>query len=99
MPAGAASCRPVLPSCVPASPRAGYRLLDSLTPIQAILLDSSAQALQLAQALWQRGFWVAAIRPPTVPSARLRITLSAAHSETEVASLLAALLELERDIA
>ncbi|WP_374538426.1 8-amino-7-oxononanoate synthase [Chitinimonas taiwanensis] len=76
-----------------------YRLLDSPTPIQPILLESSAQALQLAQALWQRGFWVAAIRPPTVPSARLRITLSAAHSEAEVACLLAALLELERDVA
>lgn len=67
------------------------QLLPSSTPIQPLLLDTSANALALADVLWQQGIWVAAIRPPTVPSARLRITLSAAHSAEEVDLLLAAL--------
>ncbi|QDQ29313.1 8-amino-7-oxononanoate synthase [Chitinimonas arctica] len=72
-----------------------YRLPAWSTPIQPIELETSQQALALAEALWQRGIWVAAIRPPTVPTPRLRITLSAAHSEADVAALVAALHELE----
>jgi len=71
-----------------------YTLLESTTAIQPILLTSSEQAVALSQALRERGLWVAAIRPPTVPSARLRVTLSAAHEEADVAALLAALHEL-----
>jgi len=50
----------------------------------------------VSEALSQRGLWVPAIRPPTVPrgSARLRITLTAAHTETDVDALLAALSEV-----
>lgn len=73
-----------------------YRLADSSTPIQPLLLADSAAALQLSQALWQRGLWVAAIRPPTVAQARLRITVSAAHREEDVDALLAALQDLAR---
>lgn len=63
------------------------------TPIQPLMLGSSRRALQVAAALLERGFLVTAIRPPTVPdgSARLRVTLSAAHSEGQVDSLLNAL--------
>jgi 8-amino-7-oxononanoate synthase len=50
-------------------------------------------AVELGAALWERGFWVPAIRPPSVPkgTARLRITLSAAHSLADVDALADAL--------
>jgi len=71
----------------------GLTLMDSFTPIQPILIGSAARALRLSQLLRERGLMVTAIRPPTVPagSARLRVTLSAAHSEAHVESLLNAL--------
>ena len=52
--------------------------------------------MALAEALWQRGFWVPAIRPPTVPqgTARLRVSLSAAHATTDVDALVDALAAL-----
>jgi len=68
----------------------GFQLMDSATPIQPILVGESERALALSEALEQQGIFVSAIRPPTVPegSARLRVTLSAAHSETQVDKLL-----------
>ncbi|WP_263224493.1 8-amino-7-oxononanoate synthase [Pseudomonas alabamensis] len=73
--------------------RIGLRLMDSPTAIQPILVGDSAQALQLSQRLRERGLLVTAIRPPTVAagSARLRVTLSAAHSAAQVQLLLNAL--------
>ncbi|WP_068824631.1 8-amino-7-oxononanoate synthase [Pseudomonas sp. BMS12] len=73
----------------------GLSLMDSPTPIQPILVGDSARALQLSALLKARGLLVGAIRPPTVPagSARLRVTLSATHSEAQLERLLAALAE------
>ncbi len=73
--------------------RAGLPLLDSSTPIQPLLCGDNARALAMAAALEAQGFWVAAIRPPTVPEgrARLRITLTAAHDESQVDALVVAL--------
>ena len=73
----------------------GLQLMDSATPIQPILVGDSARALQLSQLLRERGLLVTAIRPPTVPagSARLRVTLSAAHSLAQLELLLEALAE------
>ncbi len=73
----------------------GLALMDSPTPIQPIVIGDSAQALRLSGMLRERGLLVTAIRPPTVPagSARLRVTLSAAHSEAQVQLLLNALAE------
>lgn len=72
-----------------------YRLAPSPTPIQPILLGDAGQALALSQALFERGLWVAAIRPPTVATARLRVTLSALHADAEIDRLVATLLELQ----
>lgn len=73
----------------------GLRLMDSPTPIQPILIGGSAQAMALSAELRQRGILVGAIRPPTVPAgtARLRVTLSASHTEAQVDRLLLALAE------
>lgn len=71
----------------------GLQLMESSTAIQPIVLGEAAQALAASEALFARGLLVAAIRPPTVPAgtARLRVTLSAAHSDTQVDQLLEAL--------
>ena len=73
----------------------GLTLMDSASPIQPILVGDSQRALQLAFLLRERGLLVTAIRPPTVPagSARLRVTLSAAHSDAQLEQLLQALAE------
>jgi 8-amino-7-oxononanoate synthase len=68
----------------------GGRASDQpVTPIQPVLLGSSEAALQAQRELLEAGFCVVAIRPPTVPqgSARLRVTLSAAHTEAQVDEL------------
>ncbi|MDX8391652.1 MAG: 8-amino-7-oxononanoate synthase [Mariprofundaceae bacterium] len=72
---------------------AGLPLSASETPIQVLILGDDSVALQASEALLERGFFVAAIRPPTVPegTARLRITLSAAHAEADIDSLVQAL--------
>lgn len=71
----------------------GLRLMDSSTPIQPILVGGNEAALRLSRDLLEAGFLVAAIRPPTVPTgtARLRLTLSAAHEESHIDRLLDAL--------
>ena len=71
----------------------GLTLMDSTTPIQPILVAADEQALRLSQTLKEQGLLITAIRPPTVPigQARLRVTFSAAHEETDVDVLLAAL--------
>lgn len=73
-----------------------WPLLPSLTAIQPLVVGDNQAALDLAQALWDRGLWVPAIRPPTVPrgTARLRISVSAAHSTADIDRLIAALHEL-----
>ena len=72
----------------------GYRLMASDTAIQPIVVGSNEAALALSAALRSRGIWVPAIRPPTVPpgTARLRVSLSAAHGIDDVQRLVDALL-------
>jgi 8-amino-7-oxononanoate synthase len=71
----------------------GLKLAASATPIQPLPVPGAARALAISEALRRRGFWVSAIRYPTVPKGteRLRITLSAGHTETQVDALLDAL--------
>lgn len=75
-----------------------WRLLPSDTGIQPVIIGGNAATLATGSALLERGFWVGAIRPPTVPpgSARLRITLCATHTPAEVDALAAAILEIEQ---
>jgi len=71
----------------------GFELLDSTTPIQGVVVGDNEKVILLSQYLRERGLLVGAIRPPTVPkgSARLRITLSASHSDDDLDQLFAAL--------
>jgi 8-amino-7-oxononanoate synthase len=75
-----------------------WHLMPSSTAIQPLLVGDNRAALDLSEQLRERGIWVTAIRPPTVPqgTARLRITLSAAHNTSEVTRLIDALHELAR---
>ncbi len=74
-----------------------WQLLPSDTPIQPLLIGDNFTALAVMQALWQKGFWVAAIRPPTVPvgTARLRITLSCLHTTADIDGLIQALTHIK----
>lgn len=73
-------------------------LADSNTPIQPVIIGTAEAALAVSKALLDAGFWVAAIRPPTVPpgTARLRITFSADHTESQVDALVDALSSVTR---
>ncbi len=73
-----------------------WKLLPSSTAIQPILIGENDETLRVADALYAQGIWVPAIRPPTVPqgTARLRVSLSAAHSIEQVDHLLDALRNL-----
>ncbi|MDY0011375.1 MAG: 8-amino-7-oxononanoate synthase [Rhodocyclaceae bacterium] len=74
-----------------------WQLLDAPTPIQPVVIGDNAEALAVARALGEEGLWVPAIRPPTVPrgTARLRISLTAAHTREDVERLASALNRLE----
>ncbi|MBI2746418.1 MAG: 8-amino-7-oxononanoate synthase [Burkholderiales bacterium] len=80
--------------------RRGWSHLASATPIQPLIIGGNAEVMAAAQALEAQGLWVSAIRAPTVPvgTARLRITLSAAHTHDDVARLLAALDQLAQEV-
>jgi 8-amino-7-oxononanoate synthase len=74
---------------------AGHALAPSDMPIQPLILGTNPRALAASATLRERGILVPAIRPPTVPegTARLRISLSAAHSDQDVSRLVTALRE------
>ena len=76
---------------------AHWSLPESSTAIQPLIVGSNADALHLSAALERQGLWVPAIRPPTVPAgtARLRFTLSAAHTGEQLDRLLATLARME----
>ncbi|KLV04823.1 8-amino-7-oxononanoate synthase [Photobacterium aquae] len=88
-----------LSECLSGQLKHGVGLIDTQTPIKPLVVGSSERALSLSSSLRRKGFWVAAIRPPTVPvnGARLRITLTAAHSVGHVEQLATALNEVMDD--
>lgn len=75
-----------------------WQLFSSDTAIQPVIIGPNDEAMRAAAALYEQGFWVPAIRPPTVPpdTARLRITLSAAHTVQDVEQLVNAVNTLEQ---
>lgn len=79
---------------------ANIPLMNSHTPIQPVVVGDSAQAMQLSAKLREQGIIVGAIRPPTVPagSARLRITLTAAHTTEQVQRLTDALIKAWHEV-
>ena len=74
----------------------GFLTGPSETPIMPIRFDSETLAVEASNKLLERGFFVPAIRPPTVPkgTSRLRLTMSALHSKAEIESLVQALAEV-----
>jgi 8-amino-7-oxononanoate synthase len=68
----------------------GLSLMPSTSPIQPLMVGDADKAVRLSEYLYQQGFYVTAIRPPTVPvgEARLRFTLSAGHTKQHVEQLL-----------
>ena len=68
----------------------GLELLDSPTPIQAVMIGDSQRAVDCSEALWKEGIYIPAIRPPTVTAgtARLRVSFSADHEPAHVVQLL-----------
>ena len=75
-----------------------WQLSESQTAIQPLLIGRNDEALAVMEGLRARGLWVPAIRPPTVPegTARLRIALSAAHTEADIDKLIEALTTLAK---
>lgn len=75
-------------------------LMPSESAIQPLLAGDAGRALELSRRLREKGLLVGAIRPPTVPqgTSRLRITLSAAHSEEQVDQLLDKLVQCWREV-
>ena len=72
-----------------------WQLLASATAIQPLIVGNNEAAVAHSKALWERGLWAPAIRPPTVPkgTARLRICVSAAHTAADIEQLIQALKE------
>ena len=77
-----------------------WEKVPSSTPIQPVILGSNANALAAAKLLDEAGYWIPAIRPPTVPvgSSRLRITFSANHHVDDLRELIKTLQMIERKI-
>jgi 8-amino-7-oxononanoate synthase len=93
--ANIARFRATLPAAIEGT---GWRLLPSETAVQALVIGSNEDALRVMQSLADASLWVPAIRPPTVPegTARLRIALSAAHTEGDIDALVDALRQSAR---
>ena len=77
-----------------------WKKVPSCTPIQPVILGSNASALMAAKLLDEAGYWIPAIRPPTVApgSARLRITFSANHSADDLRKLITTLKKIEQEV-
>ncbi len=75
-----------------------WQSLHSSTAIQPVIIGDNGETMAIGQALRDLGFWVGSVRPPTVPqgTSRLRVTLSAAHTEAQLDALMSAIADIER---
>ena len=71
----------------------GYDIMGSETPIIPITTGTIENTLRISQYLYDKGIYAPAIRPPTVKEPRIRITMSAAHSDEDIVRLIEALRE------
>jgi 8-amino-7-oxononanoate synthase len=80
--------------------RLGFDVSRVVAPIFPVVLGTEERALAASRALRERGFFVRAIRPPTVPrgTSRLRVALTASHSEAQVDAFLGALEAVVREL-
>jgi 8-amino-7-oxononanoate synthase len=78
----------------------GFDLQSSESPILPIPFGSEEKALKMSESLIEKGFFVPAIRPPSVPrgTSRLRLTVTAVHSEVEIEALAEALAQVEKQV-
>jgi 8-amino-7-oxononanoate synthase len=76
----------------------GYLLGESHHSIQPLILGSSEKAVSMSSFLKSRGIFAGAIRPPTVPknTARIRFTITSAHTGDDIAFLVESLKEAEK---
>ncbi len=79
---------------------AGFQLAPTASSILPVMMGSARNALMMAERLFERGVYVIAIRPPTVPqgSARLRVTPTAGHSRADLDRAIAAFIESGREL-
>jgi len=74
--------------------------MDSQTPIIPLLVNDSQMAVQFSERLFNRGIFVSAIRPPTVPrnAARLRLTVMATHTPDDLNYVLDQVKDIGREL-
>jgi 8-amino-7-oxononanoate synthase len=75
---------------------AGFDTGESETPIIPLKTGSVGEALKLSGSLYEKGIYAPAIRPPTVKEPRVRITVTAAHSEEDIRTLVDSLQKIRR---
>jgi 8-amino-7-oxononanoate synthase len=78
----------------------GFNLGRSASPILPVMVGEASRALALAHGLYERGVFVSAIRPPTVPvgTARLRLTPTAGHDLSQLKRAVNALVEVGSEL-
>lgn len=76
----------------------GFDLMGSETQIVPVLVGDARKAVEVADDLYERGIFLSAIRPPTVPEglSRLRLTVTSAHTEEDIAFLLEAMQDVRK---
>jgi 7-keto-8-aminopelargonate synthetase-like enzyme len=75
---------------------AGVETGGSITPIIPVMCENTADALRLAEGLFELGYYAPAIRPPTVTEPMIRLSLSAEHEELDIDGLIQAIADVSK---